>query len=86
MVHSVAKTSKVLRKLVWWYRHDTTRLPLQVLVLASNSFQPFPSHCKDGSGPIQTLSGSELQLRSQGKAARDDFAQKVPVSSRKASC
>ena len=52
----------------------------QVLVLADNSFQLFPSHCKDGTGPIQTLSGPQLQLKGQGQAARADFARTVQSS------
>ncbi|KAL0045471.1 hypothetical protein WJX82_007559 [Trebouxia sp. C0006] len=48
--------------------------PAQVLVLAGNAFQPFPS---DGLGVIQSLSGSHLQLGAKGQAARDSFAQQV---------
>ncbi|KAL0039788.1 hypothetical protein WJX77_008016 [Trebouxia sp. C0004] len=48
--------------------------PAQVLVLAGNAFQPFPS---DGLGVIQSMSGSHLQLGAQGQAARDSFAQQV---------
>jgi len=47
---------------------------VQVLVLAGNAFQPFPS---DGLGVIQSMSGSHLQLGAKGQAARDSFAQQV---------
>lgn len=61
--------------------HTTTGMKLtrhvQVLVLASSAFQLFPSDQKDGMGTVQSMSGTELQLGTQGQAARDLFAQQV---------
>ena len=51
--------------------------PLQVLVLASSTFQPFPLDVKQGPSIVHKVSGKQLQLRPYGQAARDAFASQV---------
>lgn len=55
---------------------------LQVLVLADNTFQPFPSDTTPASAALHGLSGEVLQLREHGLKARDAFEQEVRYTSK----
>ena len=59
----------------------TNLCSVQVLVLADNTFQPFPTDTTPASAKLHALSGEVLQLREHGLSARDAFEQEVRLSS-----
>ena len=50
---------------------------VQVLVLADNTFQPFPTDTSAATTALQALSGEVLHLRERGLHARNAFEQEV---------